>query len=497
MKRFISIIRAPWLIPIVALAAAARFYDLTKSAIWHDEGFTMMLSGRGPAAIWAGSARDVHPPLYYLLLHGWRNLFGDSIYAVRSLSALAGIALVVLIVWLVRLIATRRAAILAGVFAALMPILVRYSQEVRMYGLLGVFVLAATIALVYYINQPTNNKYLVYFTLAMTAAFYTHYFAVLALAALWFYLLLRWDFRNRKMSTQLILRPYWLLANVAIFILYLPWLPNLYAQLTRGQGLGWIPKVTIYSLPSTVWQFITFTDGRRLPLLLYIIIPLVILAVTAVVIKKDRTEQKYSWLIVSYVYVPILALSVLSLAKPLFIDRYLVFAAAGIPILVAMAIDRFERLHHPAAYVCIGAVVAIELVGLRNVYHQANHQMNVVANFVNKNYARGDVIISGELYTYFDFSYYNKSGFTPLLYTPLRPNGTINQPNGYGESGLLYKQASQIYLNSYRDLPFGIERVWLVGKTGHHSYYDQVPYYWQLIGEREAGYSEVRLYQIQ
>ena len=88
-----------WLIAVlllVILTIAVRFIGITKASIWHDEGFTAMLAGRDWLAIWQGSARDVHPPLYYELLHGWSLIFGNSVLALRSLSAVCGVLVVAL-----------------------------------------------------------------------------------------------------------------------------------------------------------------------------------------------------------------------------------------------------------------------------------------------------------------------------------------------------------------------------------------------------------------
>lgn len=82
------------LIPILLLAALVRFYDLTAAAIWGDEASSLLLARYSLSGIWNHAAFDVHPPLYFMLLHGWMALFGDGIFAVRCFSALAGIATV-------------------------------------------------------------------------------------------------------------------------------------------------------------------------------------------------------------------------------------------------------------------------------------------------------------------------------------------------------------------------------------------------------------------
>ena len=132
-------------------------------------------------------------------------------------------------------------------------------------------------------------------------------------------------------------------------------------------------------------------------------------------------------------------------------------------------------------------IILVQLVGLRNVNAQANHKMSEVVGYINSGFMVGDSIVSGELYTYFDGSYYNSTGSTILLYTG------SGRPNGYGESGLIFDKG--VYLDSYNEL--SSKRVWVLGKTGQHSYFDNVPSNWKLLESYSAGYSAVRLYQIQ
>ncbi|MGH8332167.1 MAG: glycosyltransferase family 39 protein, partial [Pseudomonas sp.] len=243
VQRMLRWAREHWLLPILALAALVRFYDLTAAAIWGDEGSSLLLSQYSLSEIWVHAAHDVHPPLYFMLLHGWIELFGDGIFSIRTLSALPGIATVALGVWLVDLLATRRAALLAGVLLALLPTAVRYSQEVRMYSLLGLWLIAATIALVYWIKRPGRKRYLVIYALLMSAAFYTHYFTALCVLCHWLYLALicvKPGYRLRHIQ-----QPGWWVANMAIVLVYMPWVPNLIGliqhmdQLKANGDVGW------------------------------------------------------------------------------------------------------------------------------------------------------------------------------------------------------------------------------------------------------------------
>ena len=99
----ISNLPTKWYLTItVVIAAAVRLISLTKSNIWHDEGFTMMLIKHDIVDIIARTARDVHPPLYYILTHWWSSLLGDSEFAIRSFSLLCGIGIVILSYFIVK-----------------------------------------------------------------------------------------------------------------------------------------------------------------------------------------------------------------------------------------------------------------------------------------------------------------------------------------------------------------------------------------------------------
>jgi len=479
-----------WLWPTLAtvLAAVVRLSFITKSSVWHDEGFSIMLAKRTVQEIWAGSARDVHPPLYYELLHFWMRLFGTSELVIRSLSAFAGVLIIPIGYLIVRKIAGLRAAILASFVLALAPFLIRYSQEARMYGLLGLFLLLALYAVTEIAERPKRTWPYVLYTLSIAAGLYTHYFTVLAVLAFWLYFVLLEKPSTWKIGESIWLSLRWWAANLAAVVLFLPWVPNLLGQLRRGQGLSWLPPATLRTLPDTIWQFFSFTDGRALFALIYWLVPVLVIMAGVYIWMRDMGKQKFARLLVLYSFLPIAIGLIVSVKKPIFHERYFAFAAIGIYVILVIALDWLAGKRTWLFGVLASLLLLIECIGIRNVYYQSNHQMGVVMQSLNQEYRVGDVLVAGELYVYFDGSYYNKTDQIISLYTAGMP------PNGYGESGLLYNQ--NVYLNSLTTIPGG-SRVWLIGKTGQHAYYDQIPANWKLLEEKIAGYSELRLYQVQ
>ena len=486
-----------WL--ILVLAAAVRFYDLTAAAIWGDEGSSLLMSQYSLGDIWFHAAHDVHPPLYFMVLHGWIELFGDGIFAIRSLSALPGIAVVALGFWLVRLVANPRAALLAGLLLALLPTAVRYSQEVRMYSLLGLWLLGATIALVYWVKHPRRTRYLAIYALLMAVGFYTHYFTALCVIVHWTYLLLLR--LHPAHPVKLITRPAWWLSNVAIVALFLPWLPGLIDliqhmdELKANGDVGWELPVTLGSLPSMVWDYLIQDDGDALPWPIFIALPLLLLGVIVVTVARDRSLFRWSTLLAIYTLLPLLTVYGVSFISPVFIERYLTAFALGLPLILALAIDRLWDGFRVLALALLVLLVCTELVGLKtNATVDVNDQPSVMAAFVNQHYVEGDQIVISDLLWYMPFVYYNRTDAAPLLYTPPLANGASSRPNAYGFGTLVDDNAEKIYLDHLSELPAGTGRVWLISTADQPDEFAPLPTGWQKISETAAGNNRARLF---
>jgi len=97
------------LVLVVAVAAVvARF--LIRSPMWLDEALTVNIAKGSISQIVDHLHRDGHPPLYYVLLHGWMNVFGEGDRAVRALSGLISLGCLPLIWAAGRRVGGRRVA---------------------------------------------------------------------------------------------------------------------------------------------------------------------------------------------------------------------------------------------------------------------------------------------------------------------------------------------------------------------------------------------------
>ncbi len=237
---------------VLLLATALRFHLLGAQSFWNDEGNSVRLSERSIPAIIEGTASDVHPPLYYLLLRGWREPAGETEFALRALSAFAGVLTVAVTMALARwaMASTgfpverrKRAAVgrvplvaaLAGLLAAVNPALVYYSQETRMYALLALLAATSTWSLLNWLDTD-RRRWMVAYTGLLAAGLYTHYFFPAVMAAQGLVIGLSWLWLRddgRKVFRRLLT---WAgMAAVAV-ALYGPWLPVFIRQMGGRAG---------------------------------------------------------------------------------------------------------------------------------------------------------------------------------------------------------------------------------------------------------------------
>jgi mannosyltransferase len=236
------------LLAILLLAAFLRFYRLDVQSFWNDEGNSARLSERTVDLIIEGTASDIHPPGYYLLLHYWRAVFGHSEFALRALSAVAGLALVFFTYLLGRQLFGKATGLMAAFLGAISPFAIYYSQEARMYALLAALAASSTYLLLRTLNlqslisgKRTVGLFVAY-SLTCAAGLYTQYafpFVLLVhnlVFAVWWLA----DGLGRARSSVARWRrlAMWVGVQVAVVVLYLPWLSIALRSVTGWPSAG-------------------------------------------------------------------------------------------------------------------------------------------------------------------------------------------------------------------------------------------------------------------
>jgi mannosyltransferase len=174
-------------ISLTALGAVLRFAGIGAQGFWFDEGNTALLVHLSPGKMLGLIPQsESTPPLYYCIAWVWARLFGFGEAALRSLSALAGVATIPIAYGIGAKLISRRAGLVAAALTACNPLLIWYSQEARSYALLVALVATSLLAFAFALERPTPRA-LALWTLACALALATHYYAVLVIVpeALW------------------------------------------------------------------------------------------------------------------------------------------------------------------------------------------------------------------------------------------------------------------------------------------------------------------------
>lgn len=369
-------------------AAVLRLGMLSASSLWSDEGNTWSLIQRSWAEIAQHAAADIHPPGYYWLLKGWTMIFGTDVVGMRSFSAVVGILLVLVIYTIGRQV-TRAAeldaslALVAAWLAALNPFQIYYSQEARMYMLLTLLGAAMFWALLAWCRREEDTESvwgpLLLFVACGALGFWTHYsFPILLTAAGLAYL---WHWRKQlhrdpRAATRTLTR--YTLANIAILLLYAPWL-----AIAVERVLNW-PKGGVATEPLSGLQLtlrtLAFGPLRDLPEPLWpwlIAIGLLPLVGLVVLVRRPVGVMLGLWLLA-----PIGLMAGLGLYSDAFL-KFLLVASPAWVLLVAASAWQLPYPRLGALLVAMGGV-ALSAVALPSYYTQPDVRDNYagVADYI-------------------------------------------------------------------------------------------------------------------
>ncbi|MET8146733.1 glycosyltransferase family 39 protein [Actinoplanes sp. NPDC049668] len=151
--------------------------------LWRDEHATWWAASLSLPDLWrfAETVDFVLVP-YYVVLHGWVAVFGDSAVALRLPSALCIAGAAALTALVGRRLFDATAGLFAGLLLAAVPAVTRYGQEARPYAMAVLASVAAVLLLLRALERPSALRWL-YYGLAVALVAASHLVALMALAA--------------------------------------------------------------------------------------------------------------------------------------------------------------------------------------------------------------------------------------------------------------------------------------------------------------------------
>ncbi len=240
---------------IVVLGGALRFYGLTIQSLWSDELASWYFSRpEGVLRVVSAVREDVHPPGYFVILHFAQAVFGDSEWALRLPSAIAGWLCIPAVYLLGRRIYSEREGLVAALLVAVSWAGVYFSQETRSYSVL--ILLSTVTAFLWWGvmlglrgERRLPKAETVAYVIAAIICAYTHYFGALFIAL------------QGAALAGLAYRsfPKVVLIYVPIALSYVLWLPGMAYQMRNSTAQGaWIGEATLSIFP----KYVEFLFGR-------------------------------------------------------------------------------------------------------------------------------------------------------------------------------------------------------------------------------------------
>jgi hypothetical protein len=350
-----------WFAAIVLAGTILRFWNLSGAPIWMDEAVTLAFARLDLGTIVWGNI-DNHPNLTWVIQHIWHQVTPDPDHA-RVPAAVFGSLSVAAMVLAARDIASVRAAIFTGLLFAFATGHIYYSQDARMYPYLMFGLILALWGAIGHVRPGLHGPrtYAALYVLGGFFAIYSHAIGLIVMGLIGFASLAT-GFQG---AGRIAFARQWLVRNLILLVLTLPWLialpgasstfPGLggdnslfdiqwfYRNITGFPGLGG-PSIlfeALLYLAAALSVPIAWISGRRaLAASLFALLVLFPLVILALHLRQPLLANKV--LLPGVIPVTLGAGYALSRLKP----RALASGAAGLLILAALGSSVIELRHH-------------------------------------------------------------------------------------------------------------------------------------------------------
>ncbi|MBQ6787060.1 MAG: glycosyltransferase family 39 protein [Lachnospiraceae bacterium] len=372
-----------------------------NSNIWTDEAFTIeLVSENSVRNIIMGTANDVHPPLYYLLVKVFISIFGSSIQAFKIVSIIPMTLTMLLSYIYIAPWFGRRTAILFVLFLNAIPCVMEYGVQIRMYSWTIFFITLAALS-AYGVYRAETPKHWILLSISALFACYTHNFAMISAVFIYAILGLMLVIKNKRFPYK------WLLSGVFVGVCYIPWLVVLFIQTRNRVDNYWIEEITV----ETVLGYISDIFSSRIPFTteIFTLLCAVSLLLCITYIKRVREKALYA----IYLYaIPFLTaftgIMVSIYVTPFFIARYLLPCMGLLALALAITFGREKKVPYVFLSLFLVSMIANSYYMNYEKEYNSTHTEELLA-YMNHNLGEKDIILYNyEIYGFIYECYFDE-----------------------------------------------------------------------------------------
>jgi 4-amino-4-deoxy-L-arabinose transferase-like glycosyltransferase len=468
LKRYVSTTSYA-LIGILILAALSRLLHLGRESLWFDEAITVAVVHLDWGTFWKVLSHwEANAALYSCLLRLWTNL-GESEFVLRSLSALAGVLAVASVYLLGKRMFDTKVALIGAALLATNSFDIQYSQEARSYSLLVLLTALSSLFFLRAIEHSSPNEWAGYI-LTGTLAVYTHFFGLLVLGA--------------HCASLVLVRPRntpWRRLLISFLVTGALLVPLAIYVLARGTGqISWVSRVRLRDAYNLFDSFV----GRGKLLLLSYFVPCCIASLCALRAWIHSKESFRTWhyaFLLSWLFVPILSGLMISLWKPVLVDKYFIMCLPPLVLLAAVGVSQIRP-----RWIFVGSLFVLLSLSGRAVlkYYSYIHKEDwrEATAYVVFHASPKDGILFCLGPGRFGFDYYVRR------LNPAAQTWQIVFPEPYDWTDAWADVNARPSDSMVRTLPKGYERVWLV--LSHNELHQQMKAH--LIETMQGNYPKMR-----
>ena len=416
------------LIVILVLAIFLRIFLIGTHGIWLDEYYSLYFAEYNlQKLIQKVAALDNHPPTYYILLHYWILLFGDSEVSLRMPSAILSVLSFFFTYKVGKLLFDARVAAIAGFLLALSGFSIYYAQEARMYSLLAF----ASVLSVFFLLKCLDN-----YVWSSTLLVYTHLYGLFIILAENLYVLsIIYIYSDKNIGIHL---KKWVSAQIYILFLSLPWLAVLINRILIVDEEGfWAGIPTLTSIFKTFIEFSGTTIGLPVWILLLLLSMfsfLIIKTAPGRMILKDEPTPgngKSIFLLSLLLLTPIILPYLVSqFVTPVYVIRCTIAGHFAFCLLVANGVIRIRWIYVRYAALAIVLMLSIRTIASEGYVHRKAAQIKQAVEHIEENIGKNDVVvICGDSHIKKPFRYYAGKQQNPInIIYLLKPDDEIVFP---------------------------------------------------------------------
>lgn len=264
--------------------------------LWFDESYSVAISNHTFKEIWEIGSNDVHPVLYYWVLHILNLIFGSNIIVYRIFSCICASLVGIIGFTHIKKDFGKNVGILFSFFSMFLPVITVYAGEIRMYtfAMLLVTLMCIYAYRIYKNGEKKQIKNWVLFAMFSLSSAYTHYYGLMAAGIvniIMFTYVIGKMWKNRKVIYEL---KVFIILAITQIILYIPWILSLLLQMKQVSKGFWIS----IAFPDTIIEFFKFQftgnlgGTQYIPNIYAIILGIIISTYIICIFVKNRISKK-------------------------------------------------------------------------------------------------------------------------------------------------------------------------------------------------------------